>query len=441
VIILDRALQDLERRGQPIRVAMVGAGYMGRGLALQMARYTHGMQLVAIANRTVSEAQRAYREAGIETVQHVDSRAALEAAVARGECSVTDDALLVCQADGIDAIIEVTGEIEFGSHVVMTAIEHGKHVVLMNAELDATLGPILKVHADRSGVVITNADGDQPGVIMNLFRYVEGIGCRPVLAGNMKGLQDAYRTPETQKRFAEKYGQKAHMVTSFADGSKISMEMAVVANATGFRVAQRGMLGPACEHVNDAVDKFPHERLLEGGIVDYVLGAQPGGGVFVIGYNEDPIQQGYLNYYKMGEGPFYVFYVPYHLCHFEAPMSVARAVLYGDATTEPLGAPVVDVITAAKRDMKAGEMLDGIGRFTSYGLAENSEICRAQNLLPLGLSEGCRLKRDVGRDEVLTYADVELPEGRLCDQLRESQNAHFDQGATVPAESERLTEV
>ena len=425
MIILDRVLRERQEAGRPIRVAMIGAGYMGRGLALQITRYTPGMELVAIANRTVAEAERAYSESGIESLQHVESQAALEDAIRKGQYSVTADAQLVCRAEGIDAIIEVTGEIEFGASMVLTAIDHGKHVMLMNAELDATLGPILKIYADKAGVIISNADGDQPGVIMNLFRYVEGTGCKPVLAGNMKGLQDAYRTPETQRGFAEKYGQKPHMVTSFADGSKISMEMAVVANATGFRVARRGMLGPACEHVNDAVNVFPRERMLEGGIVDYVLGAQPGGGIFVIGYNEDKIQQGYLNYYKMGEGPFYVFYVPYHLCHFEAPMSIARAVLYGDATTAPLGAPVVDVLTAAKKELKKGEVLDGIGRFTSYGLAENSDVCSRENLLPLGLSEGCRLKRDVARDEVLSYDDIELPEGRVSDRLRAEQSAYF----------------
>jgi len=425
VIILDKALEELDRQNKPIRVAMVGAGYMGRGLALQILRYTRGMRLVAIANRTVSEAERAYRQAGVETVLRVSSQLALEDAIKSGRYAVTDDAHLVCKAEGIDAVIEVTGEIEFGASVVMTAIEHGKHVLLMNAELDATLGPILKVHADKAGVVITNADGDQPGVIMNLFRYVQGIGCRPVLAGNMKGLQDPYRTPKTQQSFAEKYGQKPHMVTSFADGSKISMEMAVVANATGFKVARRGMLGPACEHVNDAVNVFPKERLLEGGIVDYILGAQLGGGVFVIGYNEDEIQQGYLNYYKMGDGPFYVFYVPYHLCHFEAPMSLARAVLYNDATTVPIGPPVVDVLTVAKRDLKKGEVLDGIGRFMSYGVADNSEVCAAENLLPMGLAEGCQLVRDIAKDAVISYADVELPAGRLCDRLRAKQSDHF----------------
>jgi len=431
VIILDKALEERERQNRPIRVAMIGAGYMGRGLALQIVRYTRGMQLVAIANRTVSEAEKAYRQAGVESVLTVDSPLELEDAIRNGQCAVTDDAHMVCRAEGVDAIIEVTGEIEFGAHVVMTAIEHGKHVVLMNAELDATLGPILKVYADKAGVVITNADGDQPGVIMNLFRYVDGIGCRPVLAGNMKGLQDAYRTPETQKGFAEKYGQKPHMVTSFADGSKISMEMAVVANATGFKVAKRGMLGPACEHVNDAVNVFSHERMLKGGIVDYVLGAQPGGGVFVIGYSEDKIQQGYLNYYKMGEGPFYVFYTPYHLCHFEAPMSVVRAVLFKDATTVPAGPPVVDVLTVAKRDLKKDETLDGIGRFTCYGVADNSEVCAVENLLPMGLAEGCRLLRDVPKDTVISYADVELPADRFCDRLRAEQNIHFSESRNV----------
>lgn len=425
MIILDKALEELEQQNRPIRVAMIGAGYMGRGLALQILRYTRGMRLVAIANRTLSEGERAYHQAGVESVKIVDNPLALEDAIKNNQYVVTDDAHMVCRAEGVDAIIEVTGEIEFGARVVMTAIEHGKHVMLMNAELDATLGPILQVHADKAGVVITNADGDQPGVIMNLFRYVEGMGCRPVLAGNMKGLQDPYRTPETQKGFAEKYGQKPRMVTSFADGSKISMEMAVVANATGFKVVKRGMLGPACEHVNDAVNIFPHEAMLENGIVDYVLGAQPGGGVFVIGHSEDKIQQGYLNYYKMGDGPFYVFYVPYHLCHFEAPMTVARAVLYQDPTTIPLGAPVVDVLTAAKRDLKKGETLDAIGEFTCYGVADNSDVCAAEKLLPMGLAEGCRLLRDIPKDKVIGYADVELPAGRFSDELRTEQNSHF----------------
>lgn len=424
MIIVDTALKKRHQENNPLRVALVGAGYMARGIALQLIT-TPGISLVAISNRTISSAQRAYNDAGIDTVTTVETVAALEQAIGQKKHAITDDALLLAKAEGVEAIIEATGEIEFGARVVLKAIGHGKHIILMNSELDAVVGPILKVYADRAGVMYTNSDGDQPGVIMNLVRFVRGIGCQPVLAGNMKGLQDPYRTPETQKGFAEKYHQKPRMVTSFADGSKISMEMAVVANATGFKTGKRGMYGPSCKHVNEAANLFPVEQMLDGGLVDYILGAEPGGGVFVIGYNENPIQQRYLNYYKMGEGPLYVFYTPYHLCHFEVPNTVARLLLFGDAAATPLGAPVCDVITAAKRDLKAGETLDAIGGFTTYGVLENSAVCQEQNLLPMSLAKECRLKRSINKDKIITYDDVDLPEGRLCDRLRAEQNLFF----------------
>ncbi len=425
MIIIDRALEKCEQEGRSIRVAMVGAGFMGRGIALQIIKYTPGMKLVAISNRTISEAKRAYMESGIDSVKTIETVAQLEESISRGQYAITDNAMLLCEAEEIDAIIEVTGEIEFGVHVVLKTIENHKHIILMNAELDATIGPILKVYADRAGVVYTNADGDQPGVIMNLYRYVKAIGCRPVLAGNIKGLHDPYRTPETQKSYAMKYHQKPRMVTAFADGSKISMEMSIVANATGFKVGKRGMYGPCCENINDAASLFPIDQLLDIGLVDYVLGAQATPGVFVLGYNNHPIQQRYMKYYKMGDGPLYVFYTPYHLCHFEVPLTVARAVLFEDAALTPIGGPVVDVITIAKRDLKVSEVLDGIGGFTCYGVTENSEVCQSENMLPMGLSEGCRLKRVIQKDQVLTYADVELPENRLCDKLRAEQNSYF----------------
>lgn len=166
-------------------------------------------------------------------------------------------------------------------------------------------------YADKAGMVLTDSDGDQPGVIMNLYRFVQGIGCRPVLAGNIKGLHDPYRNPTTQEGFARKRGLTPHMATSFADGTKISFEMAIVANATGLRVAQRGMFGPYCDSVHDAVRLFPPEPLLEHGIVDYVVGAEPAPGVFVLGHQEHPVQRAYLDLYKLGEGPFYTFYRPY----------------------------------------------------------------------------------------------------------------------------------
>lgn len=429
MILVDKALQQRHQAGNPVRVAMVGAGFMGRGIALQICNYVPGMELVAIANRHLDAARRAYTEAGVHEIRSVENLAELEDAIGKGEHAVTEDAMLLCQAGRIDALIEVTGTVEFGAQVVLKAISQGKHVVIMNAELDGTIGPILKTHADKAGVILTNADGDQPGVIMNLYRFVKGIGIRPVLCGNIKGLQDPYRNPTTQEGFARKWGQKPHMVTSFADGTKISFEQAIVANATGMRVARRGMFGPTVPtgtHIKEAVNWYPLEALMEGpGVVDYVVGAEPGPGVFVLGTHDHPVQKHYLNLYKLGEGPLYCFYTPYHLCHFEVHNTVARAVLFNDATITPIGPPMVDVVTTAKTDLKADQVLDGMGCYMTYGQCENTDVVAEQNLLPIGLAEGCRLKRDVTKDQVLTYDDVELPEDRLCDRLRAAQNRHF----------------
>lgn len=429
MIIVDRALQARAEAANPVKVGMIGAGFMGRGIANQIINSVPGMELVAIFNRSLDKAQRAYAEAGIEAVKVVQTVYQLEDAIAQGQYAVTEDAMLLCQAEGIDALIEVTGAVEFGTHVVMEAIAHRKHVILMNAELDGTIGPMLKVFADRAGVILSACDGDQPGVQMNLYRFVRSIGLTPLLCGNIKGLQDPYRNPTTQAGFAQRWGQNPSMVTSFADGTKISFEQAIVANATGMRVAQRGMLGYDYNgHVDEMTKMYDVDQLREwGGIVDYVVGAKPSPGVFVFATHDDPKQRHYLNLYKLGEGPLYSFYTPYHLCHFEVPLSVARAVLCQDAVMSPLGGPLVDVVTTAKIDLKAGETLDGIGDYMTYGQCENAEIAQAQNLLPMGLAQGCRMKRDLPKDRVLTYDDVELPEGRLCDKLRAEQNAYFTQ--------------
>ncbi|TGE29302.1 NAD(P)H-dependent oxidoreductase [Hymenobacter metallicola] len=430
MILVDNALAERQRLGQPIRVGMIGAGFMAKGVARQICRYVAGMELVAIANRTLDKARACYEEAGTLAPREVASVAQLEACIAQGLPAITDDALLLSRAEGIDAIIEVTGAVEHGAHVVLEAIRHGKHIVLLNAELDGTVGPILKVYADRAGVVYTVADGDQPGVTLNLARFVKGIGVKPVLCGNIKGLHDPYRNPTTQEGFAKQWGQNPSMVTSFADGSKISFEQAVIANALGMQVARRGMLGPTVAPgtpISKAAEWYPQELLLDGGpgLVDYVVGAEPGPGVFVLGTIDDPVQQHYLKLYKLGPGPLYCFYTPYHLCHFETPTTVARAVLFKDAALAPAGPMRVEVVTAAKIPLFAGQTLDGIGHYHTYGLAENASVADQERLLPIGVAEGCILRHDVPKDQVLTYDDVILPEGRLIDQLRLEQAAYF----------------
>jgi predicted homoserine dehydrogenase-like protein len=337
--------------------------------------------------------------------------------------AVTTDPLAVCDASLVDIIVEVTGTLVPGAETVLRAIERRKHVVLLNAELDSTLGPILRTYADRQGVVITNIDGDEPGVAMNLLRYLRTLGLRPVAAGNLKGMIDPYRTPETQREFAQKYGQNPAIVTSFADGTKMSMEEAILANASGFGVGKRGMYGPRCKHVNEIAGLLPAEQMLDTGIVDYALGAEPGTGAWVVVHEPDPRKQAHLAYLKMGNGPFYVFYTPYHLPHIQVASTIARAALTSDPTTVPLGAPVCDVIAIAKRDLRAGEVLDGVGGFMAFGTLENRAPARAEGCLPMGIAGGCTLTRDVAKDQPLTYADVSLPPDRVIDRLRAEQDA------------------
>jgi len=425
--MVDRALLKREREGRPLRVGLVGAGYAARGIALELLATPPGVRLAAIGNRTLDKATRLFARSGAD-VGVARSVEEIEQAVRQGRPVVTEDPLLVACAQGIDLVIECTGQVEFGARVVTTAIDHDKHVVLVNAELDATLGPILKVYADRRGVVITNTDGDEPGVAMNLVRFLRSVGLRPVAAGNLKGMLDHYRTPETQRAFAEAAGQNARMVTSFADGTKLAQEATVLANAAGFRVATRGMRGYRCAHVNELTGLLPLDELLRGpGIVDYVLGArEPNNGAFVIAYSIDPAQHEYMRTFKMGNGPLYCFYTPFHLPHVQIVPTIARAALFDDATVAPAGRPMCDAIAVAKRDLEAGETLDGIGGFMCYGTVENADRAANDQLLPIGLAEGCRVTRAVTKDQALSHEDVRLPEGRLADRLRAEQTAYFE---------------
>lgn len=434
MIIVDTALKKREAAGNPIKVGLIGAGFQGRGIALQIIASTPGMRLCAVANRHLAPAVAAFTEAGVQPVE-CHSQAELERAIAEGRPAVTEDAIALAQAEGLDAIIEVTGSLEYAAVAVLAAIEAGKHVVQMNAELDGTVGPILKHKAEARGVVFSFADGDQPGVQMNLFRFVEGIGARPVLCGNIKGLHDPYRNPTTQRAFAEKWGQKAAMVASFADGTKISFEQAIVANGTGMQVARRGMLGPDFSGGNPGAPLVPLEDTVAAfaahldaggpGIVDYVVGARPGPGVFVLATIGDARQAHYLNLYKLGTGPYYCFYTPYHLCHFEVPTSVARAVLFDDAVLTPIAGPRVGVIAVAKKDLAPSDTIDELGGYEVYGVAENIEAIRAEALLPVGLAIGCTLRRAVAKDTALTFADVDVPPGRRIDALYAEQERLF----------------
>ena len=435
MIIVDKALEARAEQGNPIKVAILGSGFMAQGLTNHIVNSMPAMNMVAIYGRKPQKAIRVLNYSGLENPIEAVTQSQLDDAIREGKPVFTQDVMLITRSEHVDLIVDTTGSVEFGAHVLLEAFKHGKDVVLMNAELDATIGPILQTYANKYGVILSACDGDEPGLQINLYRWVKGLGLTPRVMGNIKGLQDPYRNPSTQKAFAEKWGQNPAMVTSFADGSKISFEQAIVANATGMVVKSRGM-SRGVEYKDDVMKigkLYDIEELRRlGGIVDYVVGT-PLTKVYCLGEHPDPKQQHYLNLYKMGDGPLYSFFLPYHLVHFEVPNAIARVALLRDSVARPLGGPVVEVCAVAKRDLKADEVLDDYGMYMTYGEAVNADEMNNHRYLPEGLVEGCKLKRDIAKDAVLTYEDVELPRGRLADQLRAEQYHHF-RGETWLAE-------
>ena len=428
MILIDNVLKEREQKNNPIKVAIIGTGAMGFGMINQITRHTPGMKIVASYNRTVEKAIAVYNASGLTDHLFIGDDAKITSeAIDAGKPIITNDIDLLLSLQGIDVVVETTGTIEFALKAILKAFDKGIHVMSFNAELDSTFGPLLKRMAEEKKVRYTLGDGDQPGVTMNLYRYVRSMGFEPLLCGNIKGMLDHYRNPDTQKGFAASWGMTPHMVTSFADGSKISFEQSCVANATGMQVAKRGMLG---YHTNDHVDNIKHlysiDQLKElGGIVDYVVGAKPSPGVFIYAATQDPYSIKFLNYSKLGEGPLYCFYVPYHLLFFDIASSICRLIDFNDPVIKPRGRLVVDVIATAKVDLNKGDIIDGIGGFKTYGICENHGIVRSEGLLPMALAMGCRLIKSVKKDQVLTYNDVESDNYSFLNKMKKRQDNLF----------------
>jgi predicted homoserine dehydrogenase-like protein len=392
----------------------VGIGSVGKGLVFQ-SHITPGLEAVAIADivleRAVACAEWLQRE-----YQVVHSAQAMHDAIRRGKLAISDDGKLLAQCELADVLIESSSAVGPGGEHAAIALEHQKHVVMMNYEADLTFGPYLLSLAHRNGVVYTGCDGDQPAVVKRIIDDLQFWGFELVMAGNIKGYLDRYANPTSIVPEAEKRGLDHRMCTSYTDGSKLNIEMAVVANALGLRTAVPGMYGPRADHAYDAFDLYNLDALWEDrqAVVDYVLGAQPGGGVFAIGYTEDEFQQFYLDWFpsRMGPGPFYLFYRPYHLGHIEAMACVVEAVLDGRAVIQPGFGFRTNVYAYAKRDLRAGERLDGVGGYACYGLIENCDDQSDHPGLPICLAENVTLNRDVAKDGKIAIDDVNYDPNR-----------------------------
>ena len=420
---LYRELRRRQQLGRVIKVAVSGIGSMGRGIALQL-RAMPGLDASILINRNTDRAVEAWIGAGFvrEDIVVSNDVRLLNLAVEQGlpcVCSDPDSALGV---ECIEVFVEATGTVSHAASSVLCAIQAGKHVVVMNAELDATLGCYLAERARQRGVVYGYADGDQPGVLMRILEWVAIHGFEIVAAVNCKGFLDVSATPETSKSWALRMKTSPQMVCAFTDGTKMNLENAIVANATGLLPEVRGMHGIKTTQ-KDAVRDFS-AILGRPGVVDYTLGGDFGGGVFVIGRCSDWDRVGhYFDYLKMGSGPDYLFFRPYHLCHLETPLSVAEAVLYREPTVAPRGAPVADVVAVAKRDLHPGERLDGMGGYTFYGQVDTVE--RGRDFLLAGLAEGSVVVRAIQAGEPVPLSSVEPSMDNYAIHLRQLQDTLF----------------
>ncbi len=401
-------LERLNARPTDIRVAVVGIGSIGRCLVHQ-AQLTPRMRPVAIADLHVDKAVQCARQLGLP-FEIVDSPQGLDAAIERGVLAITDDGLLVAASGRVDVFFEATNALLPAAGHARTALRHGQHVVMMNFEADLMFGPVLVAEARTQGRVYTASDGDQPTVIKRLVDDIRLWGFELVVAGNIKGYHDAYVNPTTIAPEADKRGLDHKMCSSYTDGTKLCVEMAVVANALGLGTTKPGMHGHRMRHVLQIFDHLDIGALwrAHGPFVDYVVGAEPKGGVFVIGHTESELQRHTLAWYPpdLGPGPFYLFYRPYHLGAIEAMNCVVEAVLDGSARLQPRSMRT-NVYAYAKKDLRAGDRVDGMGGYAAFGLIENLADQQRAPGLPICLADDLVLRRDVKQDERIQLDDVD----------------------------------
>jgi predicted homoserine dehydrogenase-like protein len=406
-----RQLAEAER---PLDLVLVGLGFMGYGLLRRLSQ-VKGVRVPLLITREVPRALELLGAKGIPAAVTSALRA-IRANAERGILSVWSSPDIL-SAVPFPIVVETTGEVAYGTEVALAAFDSGKHVVTLNVELHVTLGTYLKRYAEERGLVFTDAEGDQPGTLASLMEEVIAMGFKPVLAGNMKGYLDRAATPDSIRAWSEQYGLNPKQTAAFTDGTKLAIEMALVANYFGMKVLTRGMFGPRVERVQDALTLFDWDAIPDAGAVDYVIGRTLEPGVFVVGEFPDPEQANYLRYLKLGDGPRYLLYRPHHLCHLEVMATVARVAVLAEATIDNGPAPTTQVIACAKRDIVPGEEIDGLGGYTCYGLVENLEVVRAEALAPIGLLPGAVARRRLSKDEPIAVGDVDLPENaatRLC---------------------------
>jgi predicted homoserine dehydrogenase-like protein len=457
---MDNKLEGLSEAKRPIKIGLAGLGQMGRGLLSQI-RGLKGMEVAAAADRDVKAALNTFKKLGIpprqyyvadpggcpekrkKTVEGIsmpeyyisdDEKKKIAAASENNILVYSEDLRLLFESEGIDVIVDATGNPEAGAYIAINALSSGKHLITLNVEMDVTIGPFLRDLSRKYGVIYSLSAGDEPPAAKELFDFAQNIGMEVVAAGKGKNNPlDRYADPGSLAGYAREKGSNPYMMTSFVDGTKSMVEMACLSNATGLVPDCRGMHAARVDRgrLLDVVRLKSQGGILEkSGVVEFVIG-DLAPGVFLVYTTKNPIIREELKYLLMGDGPNYLLYRPYHLTSLETPISVARACLDGEPTMTAAGNLVSEVITVAKKDLKAGERIDRIGGYTVYGLIDTVEKARKESLLPIGLCEGAVIKNAMEKDRPITYNDVDLSRDSLILRIRKLQDSMEKEGKVL----------
>lgn len=411
-----KRLQKLESQNKCIKIALMGVGSMGKGIFYQSS-ITPGISCNALCDIQIERAIDAVKNTGQE-FRIVENQKDLKDCLNKNIIAVCEDGMLLAECEYFDAFLDASNSIISAATIDLKALENNKHLIMMNAEADLIYGPYFLKIANENNLVYTSSDGDQPGVIKRIVDDMNLWGFELVMAGNIKGFLDRYSNPTKIISEADKRNLDYNMCTSYTDGTKVAIENALVANALNCSVLEPGMNGKAMDFVHDIFDHYDFESLYKnnGMVVDYILGSNPKGGVFTVGYCANEYQQSMLDWFPssyMGKGGFNIFYRPYHLCHVETMRTVVEAVLDQRSLLNPKYGFRTNVYSYAKKNIKKGTILDGLGGYTCYGLLENNDKDYKNDGIPICLTHDVVINRDISKDEKILLSDVSVDQNRI----------------------------
>ena len=429
-VALTGLARDLAARadtGKPIRVGLIGCGEMGTDVVTRVA-HMKGIEVAAVSDRSIERVSRAMEIAfGTDTnARAVESSTAMTTAIEAGKLAITADSLMIAENPLIDVVIDATGVPAVGAEIGLHAMEHGKHLTMMNVEADVCIGPYLKAEAERLGVVYSLGAGDEPSSCMELIEFVSAMGHEIVCAGKGKNNPlDFDAVPDDYEEEAERRNMNVRMLVEFVEGSKTMVEMCAIANATGLVPDRPGMHGPeaALDQLSSTlVPEHEGGLLSQKGCVDYSVGKGVAPGVFVIADMSHPRITERMEDLKMGKGPYFTFHRPFHLTSLEVPLTCARAVLYGKADMVPLSKPVAEVCAIAKKDLIPGDRLDAVGQYCYRAWVMSVEESVSSNAMPCGLLEDGIVLKPISKGDLITYENAQVAEGSKIASLRAKQD-------------------